>query len=115
MRKKTQWTVSEPDMIDVYNIVSSLGEEYGFRVQFHCEFRPDYFEVIGRAYKPVAVGQEVLHFQALSKKPLRRAVNPATQMFTVAWDLYCQASGGGATAAQRGAPAGWDGRPAKRG
>lgn len=114
MKKKTMWTVSEPDMIDVYNIVSSLGDEYGLRIQFVSEYAPDYFTLIGRAYKPTAVGQEALHFQALSRKPLRQARNPVAQMFTVAWDLYCQASGGGATAAQRGAPAGWNGRPAKR-
>ena len=109
MKKKVEYPT--PDLIDVTNVQQELGEAYGMTVQYTIEVHPDYIQVVGRAYKHAGTPTPVLQFQALTKKPLQSARDIASLLFTVAFDLFTQADGGGATAATRGAPRGWDGRP----
>lgn len=101
-----------PDLIDVQNICAECRDVHALKVQFQLEVTQDYLTVIARGYKVGGTPDPVLHFQALSKKPLRQARDIAQQLFTTAFDIFCQADGGGATAAARGAPRGWNGRPA---
>ena len=112
MSRKMEYPV--PDLIDVTNVQQELGEAYGLTVQYQVEVRVDYITVIGRAYKHAGTVDPVLQFQALVKKPLHTHVDIAQLLFTVCFDLFAQADGGGATSAARGAPRGWNGRPQVR-
>lgn len=107
-------SIHAPDMLDVFNIVCSLGDEYGLTVQFQTTLTLDAVQVIGRAYKHAGTVDPILQYQALVKKPLRNTREVVPLMFTVVFDLWCQAEGMGSAAAQRGAPIGWNGRPQVR-
>lgn len=107
-------SIHAPDMLDVFNIVCSLGDEYGLTVQFQTTLTLDAVQVIGRAYKHAGTVDPILQYQALVKKPLRNTRDIVPLMFTVVFDLWCQAEGMGSAAAQRGAPIGWNGRPQVR-
>lgn len=102
-----------PDDIDVYNLLESIGEE------FHCivEFRMNYTTVgvttIARAYKVIRQTDEQIECQALHKRPSKGITSQAQINFTLAFDIWCQLDGGGATSAQRGIPYAWNGRPEK--
>jgi hypothetical protein len=107
-----------PDMIDVENMCASLGESYHVVVYFTVRLRGGKVELIGKTYgAPYTQEGEVQHV-ALASWPVQHPKDMATAMYTVAFDLWCQHDGGGATAAVRGAPYDWNGRvvtPRRRG
>lgn len=97
-------------MIDVQNMCSALGTEYHVVVYFSVRIRGDLVEVIGKTHSaPYSVEAPVEHV-ALATFPVKLPKDMAVTMYTLAFDLWCQHDGGGATAAQRGAPYSWQGR-----
>lgn len=112
-----QPTKNAPDAHDTYNMCARIGEEFGLEVEFSCRYYADYVQVVARAY-PAAVGAPGgIVVQALTKYKYGHKADRAQHEFTLAFDLWCQMDGGGATAAQRGVTHGWDGRvqvPPKR-
>lgn len=105
-----QQTKNAPDWIDLQNLLGVLGEEYKVVVYFSTRLRNDRVEVIGKAHSaPYTLDAPVVHVALVSffvKKPL----DMAGVCYTLAFDLWCQFDGGGATSAKRGAPYGWNGR-----
>jgi len=108
---RTRPEYHEPDMIDLFNLVSAIGDDYHLTVQYQTTISLDYVTVIARAYYHGGTVDPVLHFQALVKKPLRVTRDVTPMLYTVTWDIWCQAEGLGATAASRPAPISWNGRP----
>ena len=105
-----QTTRNAPDWQDVYNVLASIGEEYNHYVEFTTEVRADYVQVIARSYALAGnAGRNPSH-QALSRTSIRKVVDMAQVCHTLAYDLWLQHDGGGATAAKRGAPVNWRGR-----
>lgn len=106
-----QPTKNAPDYIDVQNILGSLGNEYSLVVRYRTTLRSDKVEVIGEAYGKPYDFKGTPVFVALASFPIKQPKDMAQTLFTIAWDLWCQADGGGATAAKRGAPYSWSGYP----
>jgi len=105
-----QVTKNAPDMIDVENMCASLGESYHVVVYFSVRLRGGKVELIGKTHgAPYSMEAPVQHV-ALASWPVQLQKDMAVQMYTVAFDLWCQHDGGGATAAKRGAPHTWQGR-----
>jgi hypothetical protein len=103
-------TKNEPDLIDVQNLCSELGESYGVVVYFTCRVRADAVEVIGKTVgAPYTKDTEAEHV-ALYRVPLRNGRSMASTFYTLAFDLWLQHDGGGATAAARGPTHDWRGR-----
>ena len=106
-----QPTKNAPDMIDVQNIIGSLGSEYKVVVQFRTVIRSDRVEIVGETRgAPYDQSAPVEHV-ALVSFPVKQPKDLVVAMFTLCWDLWCQYDGGGETAARRGAPYDWMGRP----
>jgi len=105
-----QLTKNAPDGLDTYNMVAVIGSEFGLNVEFTCRYYADYVQVIARAYKAVMGPQQGVLFQAMSKTAYGHKAARAQIEYGLAFDLWCQLDGGGATAAQRGAPYDWQGR-----
>lgn len=107
-----------PDFIDLENLLSTLGESYAVVVYFSVRLRNDRVEVIGKTHgAPYTLESPVQHV-ALASFPIRQPKDMAVTMYTLAFDLWCQHDGGGATAAKRGAPTTWRGYvevPTRRG
>lgn len=105
-----QPTKNAPDYIDVENMCASLGETYAVVVYFVTRIRNGKVECIGKTigapYTPDAPVQHV----ALASWPVKLNKDMAQAMYTVAFDLWCQHDGGGATAAKRGPAYTWQGR-----
>lgn len=99
-----------PDDEDVYNILASIGEDYAAIVEFTTTYHADYIQTVARAYKVGNMVDKVLLHQALHRSKYRPAKQAAQVAYTLAFDLWCQFDGGGATAAQRGPAYGWNGR-----
>lgn len=105
-----QPTKNAPDWIDVSNLMGVLGEEYKVVVYFTTRVRAERVEVIGKTYgAPYTIDAPVEHV-ALASFFLKQPRDMAQTCYTIAFDLWCQHDGGGATAAKRGAPVGWNGR-----
>lgn len=105
-----QVTRNAPDFIDVENMCASLGETYAVVVYFTTRIRNGKVECIGKTYgTPYTQEAPVCHV-ALATFPVQLPKDMATTMYTLAFDLWCQHDGGGATAAKRGAPYDWNGR-----
>lgn len=99
-----------PDYIDLANVLGALGEEYKVVVYFSSRLRGDSMEVIGKTYTaPYTLEAPVVHV-ALASFPIKQPKDMAVTMYTLAFDLWCQHDGAGATAAKRGAPITWQGR-----
>ena len=112
-----QVTKNEPDAHDVYNILASIGEEFNCSVVFSVQYYADYVQIIARARKTQNMPDGTVQVQALTK--YKYGVKTArTQLeYILAFDLWLQLDGGGATAAKRGPTYGWSGRvevPARR-
>ncbi len=106
-----QPTRNAPDFIDLANICTALGESYKVVVYFTARIRGDKVEVIGKTHSaPYTVDAPVEHV-ALATFPIKQPKDMGTTMYTLAFDLWCQHDGGGATAARRGAPYTWRGHP----
>jgi len=107
-----------PDMIDVENICASIGESYSCVVYFSTRIRGGKVELIGKTHSaPYSPDAPVQHV-ALASWPVQLRKDMAQEMFNIAWDLWCQHDGAGATAAKRGAPRSWQGgieTPRRRG
>jgi hypothetical protein len=98
-----------PDYVDLQNILGALGEEYKVVVYFSTRLRSDKVEVIGKTYgAPYTLDAPVQHV-ALASFPIKQPKDMAVTMYTLAFDLWCQHDGAGATAARRGAPVSWYG------
>jgi len=99
-----------PDAHDVHNMCASIGEEFAHAVYFTCRYRGDIIEVIARAvpapYSPDIPATHV----ALATWPYKVRKDRTQVEFSLAFDLWLQFDGGGATAAKRGPAFGWNGR-----
>lgn len=105
-----QPTKNAPDWIDVQNLLGVLGEEYKVVVYFSTRVRADKVETIGKTYlAPYTLEAPVAHV-ALVTFPLQKPRDMATVCYSIAFDLWCQHDGGGATAAERGPTHSWQGR-----
>lgn len=105
-----QMTKDAPDLVDLQNMVSSIGESYAHAVYFVCRVRADAMEVIGKTVPaPYTPDTEATHV-ALQRVPLLAKRDLTVTFFTLAFDLWIQHDGGGATAAHRGPPRDWRGR-----
>lgn len=111
-------TKNAPDMLDVENMCAALGEAYGVVVLFTTRIRNQKVELIGKTRGTPYTEDAPCQHVALASWPVQLRKDIPTQMYLVAFDLWCQHDGGGATAAQRGPAYGWNGRvevPKRRG
>jgi len=106
-----QPTKNAPDYIDLQNLLMVLGEEYHVVVYFTTRVRADKVEVIGKTYSAPYTQDAPVEHVALASFPVKLQKDMATTLYTIAFDLWCQHDGGGATAARRGAPTNWRGYP----
>jgi len=106
-----QPTKNNPDWIDLANIQGALGEEYKLVVYFTTRLRGDRVETIGKAYGAPYVAEGTPQYVALVSFPMQHPKDMVVTFYTLCWDIWCQADGGGATAARRGAPTTWRGYP----
>lgn len=105
-----QPTRNEPDAIDLQNMLGSIGEEFHAVVYFVVRMRNDKWEVMAKAIgAPYGPDDEVIHV-ALQNWPITQSKNWNVVYFTLAFDLWLQFDGGGATAAKRGVTYDWRGR-----
>jgi hypothetical protein len=102
-----------PDMIDVENLCSALGEEFAVVVYWSTRLRGGKVEVIGKTHGAPYTEEAPVQHVALASSPVQYRFDIVQTMYTLAFDLWCQHDGAGATAAKRGAPRGWDGRVEK--
>lgn len=99
-----------PDFLDLSNLCEALGENYAVVVYFSTRIRADKVEVLGKTYgAPYTLDAQVQHV-AMASFPIKQPKDMAVTMYTLAFDLWLQHDGGGATAAKRGAPTDWRGR-----
>lgn len=103
-------TKNAPDMLDVEAMCASLGETYAVVVVFTTRIRNQKVELIGKTRGAPYTEEASVEHQALASWPVGLRKDMAVQMYLVAFDLWCQHDGGGATAAQRGPAYGWSGR-----
>lgn len=108
-----QRTMNEPDWLDVRNLVDSIGEEFKVVVRFSFYYERDMMTFVARGYALKDMPDGAVLVQALSRRQLTDRRATSTTCHTLAFDLWCQLDGGGATAADRGMPRDWDGRPAR--
>jgi len=87
-----------------------LGEEYKVVVYFSTRIRGDKVEVIGKTHSAPYTLEAPVEHVALASFQVQRPKDMAVTMYTLAFDLWLQHDGGGATAAKRGAPHDWRGR-----
>lgn len=106
-----QPTRNSPDFIDLQNLCGALGEGYGVVVYFSVRIRGDLVEVIGKSYGAPYSPEAPVQHVALVTFPIQHQKDMATTFYTLAFDLWCQHDGGGATAARRGTPYTWRGYP----
>jgi len=106
-----QPTRNVPDSNDVYNILASIGEEFGCIVEFSVRYYADNVQLIARARKTNNYPNGTVEVQALTKYKYGVKTERTQLEYTLAFDLWIQLDGGGATAAKRGAPYDWRGRP----
>jgi hypothetical protein len=100
----------EPDEQDVYNMCRSIGEEYSHAVYFITRYRADLVETIAKSVPaPYTIDTAPTHV-AIQTSPLKLKRREPVVHFTLAFDLWLQHDGGGATAAKRGPTYDWRGR-----
>lgn len=105
-----QLTKDAPDLVDLQKMVGSIGEEYHHAVYFTCRVRADAMEVIGKTVPtPYTPDTEATHV-ALQRIPLQAKRDLVVVFYTLAFDLWLQHDGGGATAAARGPTHDWRGK-----
>lgn len=112
-----QRTHNEPDEQDVYNMISSIGEAYSHVVYFTTRYRADLVETVAKSVPSPYTPDTAPTFVALQTYPIRQSRRMPVVHFSLAFDLWLQHDGGGATAARRGPPRDWRGRievPRKR-
>lgn len=99
-----------PDWMDVQNLLSALGESYHVVVYFTTRVRADRVEVFGKSYGPPYTVEAPVEHVAMASFLVKHPQDMAQTYYTLAFDLWCQHDGAGATAAKRGAPRDWRGR-----
>jgi hypothetical protein len=105
-----QVTKNAPDLLDVENMCASLGESYAVVVYFTTRIRGGKMELIGKTHQaPYTQDAPVVHV-ALASWPVQQNKDIYVAMYTLAFDLWCQHDGAGATAAKRGPAYKWNGR-----
>lgn len=104
-----QPTKNAPDWIDVQNILGAIGNDYSLVVLYSTRIRGDKVETVGKAYGAPYTGEGQPAFVALVSWEVKRPKDMAQTFYTIAFDLWCQMDGGGATAAKRGPSYGWSG------
>lgn len=105
-----QSTKNAPDAQDVHNMCASIGEEFAHAVYFTTRYRGDIVECIARAVPaPYSPDLPATHV-ALATWPYRNKRDRESVEFALAFDLWLQFDGGGATAAKRGPAYTWQGR-----
>lgn len=103
-------TKNAPDLVDLQAMVGTIGESYAHAVYFSCRIRADALEVIGKTVPaPYTQATEATHV-ALQILPLQSRQDLTVVFYTLAFDLWLQHDGGGATAAKRGPTYDWQGR-----
>lgn len=106
-----QTTKNAPDAIDIENLCLALGESYHVVVYWSVRLRGGLVEVIGKTFgEPYTQDGSPIHV-ALASFKVQHPADMYQTMYTLAWDLWCQHDGAGATAARRGAPRSWSGYP----
>lgn len=100
-----------PDWHDVANVLDSLGRDYNLVVVFSTTVRSNGIQTIGKALSHSYAEDSAVVYQALVTQRYDTKQTYAQTCYTLAFDLWCQADGAGATAARRGPPVGWDGKP----
>lgn len=105
-----QATLNAPDLIDLENLLASLGESYHVVVVFTARIRGGKMELVGKTHGAPYTQDAPVEHQALVSIPIQGKHDLVQKMYTLAFDLWCQHDGGGATAAKRGAPHDWAGR-----
>lgn len=103
-------TKNAPDWIDVENLLAALARDYAVACVFTTRLRTGRVEVIGKTIGSPYDWEAQVQHQALVSFDVKKPRDMATVCYTVAFDLWCQHDGGGATAAERGAPYDWRGR-----
>lgn len=99
-----------PDLIDLQRMCESLGEEYKHVVYFTCRVRADALEVVGRSVAAPYTPDTPATHVALSRIPIKTPRDITNVLYTLAFDLWLQHDGGGASAAARGPTRDWQGR-----
>lgn len=102
-------TVNAPDWFDVEAIIGSIRDDYSLLVLFTTTVRAEGVLTIGKAYRGTYAVPEEVVYQAKIMQPINTKATFAQTCYTLAFDLWCQMDGGGATAAQRGPTYGWSG------
>lgn len=97
-------------MIDVEKMCASLGETYHVVVYFTTRIRGGKVELIGKTHGVPYSQEASVEHVALQTWDVRLKKDMATAMYTIAFDLWLQHDGGGATAAKRGPSHTWQGR-----
>ena len=100
----------DPDAHDVYNMCSAVGEEFSHAIYFVTRYRGDIVEVIAKAVPAPYTPDTPATHVALATWPYKVKKNRDVVEYTLAFDLWLQFDGGGATAARRGPVYGWSGR-----
>lgn len=99
-----------PDLVDLDNITCTIGEEYARVVYFTCRVRADALEIIGKAVPAPYTPDTPATHVALQRVPIKLNRDLPTVLYTIAFDIWLQLDGGGATAASRGPTRDWRGR-----
>lgn len=99
-----------PDFVDLQNLCSSLGEDYAVVVYFTIRCRVDRVEVFGKTHSAPYTPDAPVQHVALVTFPIQQKKDMGSVLYTLAFDLWCQHDGGGATAAARGPSRTWQGR-----
>lgn len=99
-----------PDWVDVQALMGALGEDYHVVVYFTMRVRADRVEVFAKSYGPPYTQEAPVEHVALASFEVKRPSDLVQTCYTLAFDLWCQHDGAGATAARRGPPADWRGR-----
>lgn len=104
-----QKTKDGPDEQDVYNMCASIGEEFKHVVYFITRYRADKVEIAAKAVPAPFLPSIPPTYVALQTFPIKTPRPHANVHFSLAFDIWCQFDGGGATAARRGVPPTWQG------
>jgi hypothetical protein len=99
-----------PDLIDLQNLTAQIGESYAHVVYFVSRVRADALEIIGKSVPAPYTPDTPPTHVALQRVPITAGRDLVVTMFTLAFDLWLQHDGGGATAAARGPTRDWQGR-----
>lgn len=93
-RRKSRWESRQPTMIDVNNVITEIGYQFGYTVRFEIEVRNSMVSVIGRCLDWREQLDGEVTYQALHKVSEKSTVPMEQRLFGVAYDLYAQCEAG---------------------